>query len=33
MLKEDEGPGWLEEMGLPHLWVDVHGVEGGSLLK
>jgi thiamine biosynthesis lipoprotein len=33
MLKEEEGPAFLESMGLPHLWVDVHGVEGGSLLK
>jgi thiamine biosynthesis lipoprotein len=33
MLKEDEGPAWLETMGLPHLWVDINGVEGGSLLK
>jgi thiamine biosynthesis lipoprotein len=31
MLKEDEGPGWLEELGLPHLWVDVHGQSGGPL--
>lgn len=33
MLKEDKGPVWLEAMGLPHLWMDVHGVEGGSLVK
>ncbi len=33
MLKEEEGPAWLESMGLPHCWVDVNGVEGGSLLK
>lgn len=33
MLKEDEGPSWLEDMGLPHLWVDVDGVAGGSLVK
>lgn len=31
MLKEDKGPEWLEAMGLPHLWVDVHGNRGGSL--
>ena len=33
MLKEDEGPAWLEGMGLPHYWVDVHGGTGGSLAK
>jgi FAD:protein FMN transferase len=33
MLKEDNGPVWLEAMGLPHLWMDVHGVAGGSLAK
>ncbi|MDD1622891.1 MAG: FAD:protein FMN transferase [Methylococcaceae bacterium] len=32
MLKEEEGPAWLEAMGLPHLWVDVHGNSGGSLI-
>ncbi len=32
MLKEDAGPAWLEELGLPHLWVDVKGQSGGSLL-
>jgi FAD:protein FMN transferase len=31
MLKESEGTGWLQELGLPHLWVDVHGVTGGSI--
>ena len=31
MLKEDEGPGWLEALGLPHLWVDVNGQSGGPL--
>ncbi len=31
MLKESEGPAWLASMGLPHLWVDVHGEVGGSL--
>jgi FAD:protein FMN transferase len=31
MLKEDEGPAWLAELGLPHLWVDVDGRVGGSL--
>ncbi len=33
MLKEDKGSAWLDAMGLPHLWVDVNGVVGGSLLK
>lgn len=33
MLKESSGPGWLEEMGLPHYWVDVNGVCGGSLVE
>lgn len=31
MLKEDKGPEWLDELGLPHLWVDVDGREGGCL--
>jgi thiamine biosynthesis lipoprotein len=31
MLREEDGPGWLETLGLPHLWVDVHGGTGGSL--
>ncbi len=31
MLKEDKGPAWLESLGLPHLWVDVHGGTGGTL--
>jgi len=33
MLMEDKGPAWLDAMGLPHLWVDVHGVTGGSLVE
>lgn len=32
MLKEEQGPGWLAELGLRHLWVDVQGVSGGDLL-
>jgi thiamine biosynthesis lipoprotein len=32
MLKEDAGPQWLGELGLPHLWVDVDGNSGGPLL-
>lgn len=31
MLKEQEGPAWLQSLGLAHLWVDVHGTVGGSL--
>jgi FAD:protein FMN transferase len=31
MLKEDQGPVWLAELGLPHLWVDVNGEVGGPL--
>ncbi len=31
MLKEEDGPAWLENFGLPHLWVDVRGGTGGSL--
>ncbi|WP_020563086.1 FAD:protein FMN transferase [Methylosarcina fibrata] len=30
-LKELQGPDWLEELGLPHLWVDVHSVLAGSI--
>lgn len=31
MLKEQAGPPWLEELGLPHYWVDERGDVGGSL--
>ncbi|MBX9609404.1 MAG: FAD:protein FMN transferase [Gammaproteobacteria bacterium] len=31
MLKEEQGPAWLAALGLPHLWVDVHGEVGGTL--
>lgn len=31
MLKEENGAAWLGDLGLPHLWVDVHGKAGGSL--
>lgn len=30
MLKEHEGPAWLETLRLPHYWVDVQGKTGGS---
>lgn len=32
MLKETDGPAWLEQFGLPHLWVDVSGAVGGPLV-
>jgi FAD:protein FMN transferase len=31
MLKETHGPAWLRDVGLPHFWVSVIGVVGGSL--
>lgn len=31
MLKETEGPAWLRELGLPHLWADTAGNIGGTL--
>jgi thiamine biosynthesis lipoprotein len=31
MLKEESGPAWLKELGLPHLWVDTSGNVGGTL--
>lgn len=31
MLKEDQGPAWLESLGLPHYWFDVEGRAGGPL--
>lgn len=31
MLKEAQGPRWLENLGLPYLWVDVNGNTGESL--
>ncbi len=31
MLKESQGTDWLQDQGLPYLWVDVHGVSGGSI--
>lgn len=32
MLKEEQGADWLDALGLPHLWVNVHGMMGGSLV-
>jgi thiamine biosynthesis lipoprotein len=31
MLKESQGADWLQDLGLPHLWVDYHGISGGSI--
>jgi thiamine biosynthesis lipoprotein len=31
MLLEDKGAEWLQQLGLPHLWVDVNGAAGGAL--
>lgn len=33
MLKGENGPQWLSELGLPYLWVNVQGESGGSLLE
>ncbi len=33
MLKEEKGVAWLEDLGLPHLWSNVAGQDGGSLLS
>jgi thiamine biosynthesis lipoprotein len=33
MLMEDLGPDWLLALGLPHLWVDVNGRVGGTLIE
>lgn len=32
MLKEEKGSAWLEELSLPHLWSNVSGLDGGSLM-
>jgi len=32
MLKEEKGAEWLEELALPHLWSNVAGEDGGSLM-
>lgn len=32
MLMDARGPEWLEALGLQHLWMDVQGRSGGSLL-
>jgi len=33
MLKEEKGPEWLEKLALPHLWSNVSGKDGGSLIS
>jgi thiamine biosynthesis lipoprotein len=33
MLHEADGPAWLAELGLPHLWVGTDGTVGGTLLE
>jgi thiamine biosynthesis lipoprotein len=33
MLKEGQGIEWLQDLGLPHNWVNVHGDTGGSIGK
>ncbi len=30
MLLEQDGPAWLEQLGAPHLWMDIAGNVGGS---
>ena len=32
MLREKNGPTWLEQLGTPHFWVDIDGKTGGNLL-
>ena len=33
LLKEAQGPDWLAQFGLPHVWVDAQGNSGGPLAK
>jgi thiamine biosynthesis lipoprotein len=33
MLREADGPAWLKDLGLPHLWVTTDGTVGGTLLE
>lgn len=33
MLLDAQGPQWLRQLGLPHLWVDVNGKRGGNLAR
>ncbi|MFO1253904.1 MAG: hypothetical protein U1E77_22815, partial [Inhella sp.] len=31
MLMDAQGPRWLADLGLEHIWVDAQGRQGGSL--
>jgi thiamine biosynthesis lipoprotein len=31
MLKDAQGPQWLKELGLPHIWIGVDGTVGAGL--
>lgn len=31
MLKQEDGPAWLESLGLAHFWIDTEGNQGGNL--
>jgi thiamine biosynthesis lipoprotein len=31
MLKDEEGRGWLDQLGLPHRWTNVRGDSGGDI--
>jgi FAD:protein FMN transferase len=31
MLKDEEGPAWLDGLGLPHRWTRISGESGGQL--
>lgn len=33
MLKDHQAKDWLTDLGLPHLWVDINGHVGGSLME
>ena len=33
LLREEEGPRWLEQMEVTHLFIDLNGQAGGSLLS
>lgn len=33
MLKQQQGPNWLSQLQLPHLWIDTEGRQGGSLYQ
>ena len=31
MLKQEQGALWLQDLGLPHVWMNVNGESGGYL--